>query len=788
MGTSIATGNMAQAIKMNTNVGRVLAQGIAAARTLWLALCFVGFAAGSASAQNFIFDSFVIEGNQRVSDGTILTFGELAPGAGLSTAELNDAGQKIRNSGLFETVDIIPQSSRLLIRVVEYPTINRINIEGNSRIDDGVLLSLVQSQPRRVFTPAQAEADTAAIAGAYAREGRINASVTPRIIRLSENRVDLVFEVAESGITEIERISFVGNRTFSEGRLRRVLETKQAGLFRLLVSRDTFSPERIVADREALNDFYQSRGYVDFVIQNVDVSLTRERDAYLVTYNVREGQRFSFGNITVESEIEGVSVADFADIMRVRTGATYSPVPVDTDVNRLERLAIDLGLNFVQAQPRITRNDRALTLDVTYVLASGPRIFVERIDIEGNGTTFDRVIRNQFELVEGDPLNPRAVQESARRIRALGFFQNVAVETEAGSASNQAVIDVNVVEGPTGTLSFGANFNTDTGAALVASYRQSNFQGRGQRLEIDVSTAESNRKLNFGFTEPQLLSRDLRASVNLSYRTTDSENALYDTETLRFSPALSFPVSDAGRFAVYYALEFADLTGVKKGVDGASIIIQDEEDFGGVWTNSLGYTYTFDNRRTGLNPNAGVILRFGQEFGFGDAQFIKTTALVGAETKVFNEEITLRATIEGALLDYTKGNSRVTDRFFLGSSVMRGFEAGGIGPRDLDTDDALGGTAFSVLRLETEFPLGLPSEYGITGGAFIDYGGVWDIGIDPPDGVNVESNEFIGRTVAGLSIFWNTPIGPLRFNFTEALEAEDFDKTKAFDVTISTSF
>jgi len=775
---------MARAIKMNTNVGRVLAQGIAAVRTLWLALCIVGFAAGAASAQNFVFNSFVIEGNQRVSDGTILTFGGLAPGAGLSTAELNDAGQKIRNAGLFETVDLIPQGGQLLIRVVEYPTINRINIEGNSRIDDAVLLSLVQSQPRRVFTPAQAEADTASITGAYAREGRINASVTPRIIRLPENRVDLVFEVTESGITEIERISFVGNRTFSERRLRRVLETKQAGLFRVLVSRDTFSPERIAADREALNDFYQSRGYVDFVIQNVDVSLTRERDAYLVTYNVREGQRFSIGNVTVASEIQGVSADDFANTVRLRTGATYSPVPVDTDVTRLERLAVDMGLSFVQAQPRITRNERALTLDVTYVLVSGPRVFVERIDIEGNGTTLDRVIRNQFEVVEGDPLNPRAVQESARRIRALGFFQDVAVDTRPGSSSNQAVIDVNVVEGPTGTLSFGANFNTDTGAALVASYQQSNFQGRGQRLEFDVSTAESNRTFNFGFIEPQLLGRDLRASVNLRYRTTDNENALYDTETLRFSPGISFPISDAGRFAVYYALEFADL----KDVSGsASAIIQAEEDFGGVWTNSLGYTYTFDNRRTGLNPNAGVILRFGQEFGFGDTQFIKTTALLGAETKVFNEEITLRATFEGGLLDYTKGNSRVTDRFFLGSSVMRGFEAGGIGPRDFDTDDALGGTAFSVVRLETEFPLGLPSEYGITGGAFIDYGSVWDIGIDP-GGVDVVSNDFIGRTVAGLSIFWTTPIGPLRFNFTEDLQSESYDNTKAFDVTISTSF
>lgn len=763
--------------------GRALTRGVAALRTVLIAVSFTALATIGAIAQSFAFNSFVVEGNQRVAEGTILTFGGLQSGVPLTVAELNTAAQSIRESGLFESVDLIPQGGSLLIRVVEYPTISRINIEGNSRIRDTELLPLIQSQPRRVFTPAQAEADTAAIVEAYAREGRINATVTPRIIRQSENRVDLVFEVVESAVTEIERISFIGNRSFSEGRLRRVLETKEAGVLRALISRDTYSPERVAQDREVLTDFYRSRGFIDFVLQNVDVGLTRERDAYLVTYNIREGQQFSFGNVSVSSEINGVNAADFQDVVRVRTGATYSPVPVEDDITRLERLAVQRGFRFVQAEPRLTRNARDLSVNVEYVLVSGPRIFVERVDIEGNGTTLDRVIRNEVGLVEGDPLNPREVEESARRIRALGFFQDVAVNTRPGSSDSQVVIDVNVEEGPTGTLTFGANYNTDTGVGLVASYSQSNFQGRGQRLDFDLSTAESNRRFSFGFTEPQLLGRDLRGSFDLSYATTDNENALYDTETLRISPAITFPISEAGRLSLFYALEYTDLTDVS---ETASEIIQNEADSGGVWTNAIGYRYTFDNRRTGLNPNAGVVLRFGQEFGFGDSQFIKTTALAGAETKVLSEEVTLRATLEGGLLSYQEGNSRVTDRFFLGSRLMRGFDPGGIGPRDDATDDALGGNAFSVLRLETEFPLGLPSEYGISGGAFVDYGSVWDVG--ETFGFPVIYDEFVGRAVAGVSIFWTTPIGPLRFNFTEPLDVQDRDKTKSFDVTISTRF
>lgn len=768
---------------MHKHVWRVLAQSVEAARRVGFIFFLTIVAANAATAQSVTVGSVTIEGNQRVADGTILTFAGIDIGQTLTTAELNEAAQAIRTSGLFEAVEVVPQGRSLLIRVVEYPTINLINIEGNARLRDAQLLALVQSQTRRVYSPTQAEADTAAITQAYAQQGRINAVVTPRIIRLSENRVNLVFEVIESGVTEVERVSFLGNRTYSEGRLRRVLDTKQAGVFRAVVARDTYSPERIDRDRELLTDFYRSRGYVDFVVQNVDVALTRERDAYLVTFNVREGQKFTFANVSVSSEIAGIDPTQFEGAVRVRRGATYSPVPIDTDVNRLERLALQRGLNFVQVEPRITRNDRDVSVNIEYVLVPGPRIFVERIDIEGNGTTLDRVIRNQFRIVEGDPFNPREITQSARRIRGLGFFQNAAVDTRQGSAPNQVIVDVDVVEGPTGTLTFGANYNSDTGIGLVSSYRQSNFQGRGQRLNFEISTAESNRRFGFGFTEPQLLGRNLRFGVDLSYRTTDNENALYDTEALRLSPSLSFPVSENGRLSTYYALEYTDLSDVS---DTASDIIRDEALVGAVTTNSIGYNYSFDTRRTGLNPNAGILLRFGQEFGFGDTQFIKTTALAGAEAKVFNEEVTLRATIEGGYLSYQDGSSRVTDRFFLNSRVMRGFEPGGVGPRDEDTDDALGGNSFAVARLEAEFPLGLPSEYGISGGLFLDYGSVWDVGETGTS--NVLSNDAITRTVAGASIFWTTPIGPLRFNFTEALDVQEFDNPKSFDVTISTSF
>jgi len=769
---------------MTTKSGRASARGLNLLRIAAALVLMAPWMAAPAQAQSFSFSNVSIEGNQRIEGGTILTYAGIARGETVSAAELNDAAQRIRATGLFESVDVIPQGGTLVIRVVEYPTINIVNFEGNSRLRDEELGAVVRSQSRRVYSPSTAEQDAAAITEAYAQSGRVNAVVTPQIIRRSDNRVDLVFEIVEGGLTEIERISFVGNRNFSDRRLRGVLETKQAGLLRAVIQRDTFVADRIGFDRQVLTDFYRSRGYVDFEVQNVDVALTRERDAYLITFNVREGQQFRVGDFTVVSEVDGADPLDFERALRIRSGAVYSPTLVETDIARLERLAIRQGLNFVRVEPRITRNDRALTLDVEYALVNGPRIFVERIDIEGNNTTLDRVVRSQFTTVEGDPFNPRQIRESAERIRALGYFANADVDAREGSTPDQVVIDVDVTEAPTGSLSFGANYNTDTGLGLVANFTERNFLGRGQQLSFALSTAETNRLLTFNFAEPRLLGRNLRFGLNTRYRVTNNENALYDTETFRFSPSLTFPVSENGRLQVYYAFDYSDITDDTSG----STFIADDAALDGISYNSLGYNYSFDTRRTGLNPNAGVLLRFGQEYGAAsDSSFIKTSVEATAQTRVFNEEVTLRATLEGGLLHFTEGSSLITDRYFLGSNTFRGFEPGGIGPRDADTDDALGGNKYAVARLEAEFPLGLPEEYGISGGLFLDYGSVWDTGIDAPDG-DILYDEFTPRTVIGASIFWTTPIGPLRFNFTEALDAQEQDRTKSFDVTISTSF
>jgi outer membrane protein insertion porin family len=753
------------------------------------AVLFICWLPGSPLAQTtFSFDRFVIEGNQRVDPASIVAFAGLPQGQPLTAGQVNDALQRTLASGFFEDVQFEPRGSTLLIRVAERPTINRISIEGNARLDDDVLLGLLESGSSRVFSPDMAEADALRIVETYEQAGRFGASVSPSIIRRPDNRVDLVFEIVEGNVVEIERISFVGNNSYSDGRLRRVLASKQAGLLRSLVQRDTFIADRIAFDRQLLTDFYRARGYVDFAVLDVASEFSRERNATFLTFTVREGQQFDLGRISVSSQLPEVDAEAYSSVVNIRPGQTFSPVLIQTTIDRLERRATDNQLDFVRVEPVLSRNDRDLTIDVDFQLVRGPRIFVERIDIEGNATTLDRVIRQQFEVVEGDPFNPREIARSAERIRALGYFEVADVETRQGSAPDQVIVDVNVVEQPTGSLSFGASYSVENGIGFAIGFSERNFLGRGQTLSFDLQAGAQSSDSQITFVEPYFLGRDLRFRFQAFYQETDFDNVSYNTRRVGFGTGLTFPLNDTAQLGVTYELSKDTIFGVDA---TTSPIIQREE--GGLYTSAIGYTYSYDTRRSGLNPNAGVLLTFGQEFAGlgGDNNYVRTNARLIAQRTVMNEEVTLRARLEGGAINFLDGGSRVIDRFNSSSSSLRGFASRGIGPRDLDTadQDALGGNYYTVFGVEAEFPLGLPEEYGITGGVFLNAGSVW--GLDDTDGAGGPGSvddSFDLRSAAGVTIFWNTPLGPLRLDFSRAIDKRSFDETQSFNLAISTSF
>ncbi|MCT4684139.1 MAG: outer membrane protein assembly factor BamA, partial [Roseicyclus sp.] len=592
-------------------------------------------------------------------------------------------------------------------------------------------------------------------------------------------------------VVETERISFVGNRAYSDRRLRRVLESTQAGLFRAIIRRDTFIAERIALDRQLLTDFYQDRGYVDFQILSVTPELARGRDAYFVTFNIREGQSFEIGTVTARSEIEGVDAGAYQAAIALRAGQTYSPRLIDNTITRLENLATQQGLRFVRVEPVITRNEAARTLDVEFVISRGERVFVERIDIEGNATTLDRVIRRQFTTVEGDPFDPRAIRQAAERLRATGFFADVQVDGRPGPAADQVIVDVDVEEQPTGSLGFSASFSTDTGVGLAVNFSESNFLGRGQALAFSFNTTDGSRALDFNFTEPQFMARDLSLNLRLFYSETSSQNRNFDTLDIGLRGGLGFPVSEFGRLNVYAGVEQNEISNV----GGVSPIIA--ADAGSRLAAYVGAQYSYDTRDRGIDPTRGVRLQFGTEYAGlgGDAEYLRATFLGIAEQQIMREEVTLRASFEAGAIEALSGNTRSSDRFFLSSRQMRGFEPNGLGPRDLEAtgQDALGGNYMAVARFEAAFPLGLPDEYGISGGVFYDVGTVWgldnrDGGSNGSDGADLVDDSLIWRQTIGLSVFWDTAIGPLRFNFSHPLAFESYDLTREFDLTIEARF
>jgi outer membrane protein insertion porin family len=752
-----------------------------------LSLClFVTSGVHGAMAQDFSFSRIDVDGNKRIETSTIITYSGLVTDQVFGADDLNRAYQNILASGLFESVEVVPNGNRLVIKVNEFPTVNKIAFEGNRRINDTTLRAVVGMQPRRVFNPDKVDTDRAAIAQVYADQGRLAARVTPKIIRRSDNRVDVIFEIFEGAVTEIERIGIVGNKVFSDRRLRRVLDTKQAGFLRLFVRRDTFLTDRIEFDKRLLTDFYNARGYIDFQINDVNAELTEENNAYFVTFNVREGQMFRFGDVTLTSERSDIDVKDFKIAISAETGDVYSPTLMEKNLSRLEARATQLGLDFVRVTPRVTRNDADLTLDVEFVLEQGERVFVERIDITGNTTTLDRVIRRQFRISEGDPFNPRLIREAAERIRVLDFFGNAGVNARAGTQPGQIIVDVEVEEQPTGSLQLGATYSGDNGFGVVIDYSERNFLGRGQTLSFAIRSGIDNQSYEFNFTEPEFLNPELGFNLGLSFGETDNQGAAYDTRNLDITPSLSFPLSEYSRLSVRGNVSATEM--LNPGTVGS--IVENEITRGRLDNAGFGFTYRYDTRGVGLDPSSGIAVIYNQDFGgiAGDkGAFSKSTIRTIGERAIMNDDVVLRGVLEAGLLHHTGGSSRVTDRFFLPATVLRGFEFAGMGPRQRDgtINDALGGNKYTVAKFEVDFPLGLPEEYGMSGGAFYHAGNLWDTGAK---GDELLYDNGAWRHVVGATLYWTTPIGPLRFDFTRALKKETQDEERTFDMSIATRF
>ena len=469
-------------------------------------------------SQEGTISSIVVDGNKRITSETIIAISNVEKGASYSPSQLNSALQLIKKSTFFKTVTVSFENNVLMINVVENPTINTINFEGNSALQDKNLSELIFSRERQTLSISKTEKDADAIASAYSNTGRISASITPKIVELSDNRVDLIFEISEGRITEVEKITFTGNRVFSDFRLKGVIATKQAGIFRRLIKSDTYVEEKLDYDVERLQNFYINKGYIDFEVKAA-VKLTRAKDAFLINYTIKEGQQYNFSEINFDISDVNINKNSLTKLNRIKNGSSFDQRKISKLVEEVDIYLTKNGFNFIEPIPVINRNDTELIMDVEIQLKKTKKIFVERIEVEGNSTTLDEVIRLKFDFAEGDPFNRRKILKAVDKIRGLGFFSNVETNTREGSSPEKVIIEVKLTEKATGSLGVGAGYNSSDGSVFTFNVNERNFLGKGQTVKLDLSSSKIEKQSEIGFEDPSFLGRNLLAGISFGQKT-----------------------------------------------------------------------------------------------------------------------------------------------------------------------------------------------------------------------------------------------------------------------------
>jgi outer membrane protein insertion porin family len=722
-----------------------------------------------------------VEGAQRIEADTVRSYMGMRAGDVISGATLDKALKDLFATGLFADVNLRQDGQDVVVRVVENPIINRIAFEGNKRISNEILSDEVRLRPRVVFTRARVQTDLQRIMDVYRRSGRFSATVVPKVIQLPQNRVDLVFEISEGELTEIRKIAFVGNKHFRDGDLREVIQTRESAWYRFLSSDDTYDPDRLTFDRELLRRHYLANGYADFRVISAVAELTPDSSAFFVTFTVDEGERYKFGKIEITTQLKDLDVEKLQKEQLIQTGDWYNADEVEGLIGTLTDAVGVLGYAFVDIRPRVRRDRENRTIDVTFVIQEGPRVFVELVKISGNVRTLDQIIRREVLLVEGDAFNTSKLRRTRQRIRNLGFFERVEIENKAGSTRDKTVIDVSVKERSTGEISFGAGFSSSSGVLGDASIRERNLLGRGQDLKLGLQIGERQQEIDLSFTEPYFLDKNLSAGFDIFSTSSDLQTeSSFDRDTVGFALRSGYRITEPLSQSWRYTLRQDKITDI---ASDASLAIKEQE--GDFITSSIGQSLLYDKRDSRFNPTKGYSIQLENTFAGlgGDSNYLRNE-LSGTQFYQVSDKWIVNL---GASVGYIVGlgdDIRITDRFFMGGATLRGFEDSGVGPRDTATGDAIGGNWFYRGTVGLTFPLGLPNEFGLRGRIFSDAGSIGE----HDSGIATIADKTSVRMSVGTGILWDSPFGPVNIDFAQAILKENFDETELVRFSFGTRF
>lgn len=751
---------------------------------------FLGISAGGAVAwaqSAPVIRSIQVQGNRRVEPETVRSYLQFSPGSRYDPFKVDESLKALFATGLFSDVRIGLSGTTVIVKVVENPIVSRVAFEGNKEIKDETLAAEVQVKSRAVFTRARVQADVARILDVYRRSGRFAARVEPKIINKEHNRVDLVFEIDEGPKTTVRSISFVGNDSFSDSQLREVVTTTETGILSFLSPTNIYDPDRLSLDRELLRQFYLKNGYADARVVAATADLDRDGQGFFISFTIEEGEQYKFGGIDIETNLTSLDPEAVRGTIETKTGKIYDAAKVDKSLENVTGEVATLGYAFARVRPRIDRDPVARIISITYVIEEGPRVYIERIDIVGNTRTLDSVIRREFRLVEGDAYNRLLVESARKRLVRLQYFKKVTIANEPGSAPDRVIIIVRVQEQPTGEFSVGGGFSSSSGLILDISLAERNLLGRGQFVRLRVLGGFDDLNVDFSFTEPRFLGRNMSAGIDIFFSERDrSDESSFSSKKVGGAIRFGIPLKDDWRISTTYRLVNEEIFDVQ---DDASPAIKNAA--GETLVSSVGYKLTYDARNHPKNPSRGIYFAVGQELAGlgGDVNYIRTQSEVRGFYPV-RKKMVLASRLQGGYITGFGGDDvRILDLFFKGTETIRGFDSAGIGPRDLDTDDALGGKVFAASSLELRFPLPrVPEKFGLSAAVFFDAATLFETG--DLSGLDVSSvgDDSTIRTSTGISLIWQSPLGPLRADIATVLTSESYDEKKAFNFGAATRF
>ncbi len=765
--------------------------------------------------------SIGVEGNRRIEADTIRSYFKSSAGGRLTPTDIDDGLKALIQTGLFQDVQIQHRGGRLVVVVVENQVINRVAFEGNKKMKDEQLQAEIQSKARGALSRAMVQSDTQRITELYRRMGRYDVSVVPKYIEHPNNRVDLVFEINEGAKTSVQAINFVGNHAFSDYRLRDVIKTREHNLLSFLGSGDVYDPDRVEADRDLIRRYYLKNGYADVQVVGVLTEYDPAKKGFIVTFKIEEGQQYRVGSVSFETSIPSLNANSFSGLSRVGVGSVYNAEAVEKSVEEMSIEASRRGYAFASVRPRGERNFEQHTVSIVFSIDEGPRVYIERINIRGNTRTRDYVIRREFDIAEGDAYNRALVDRAERRLKNLNFFQSVKITQEPGSSPDRIILNVDLEEKSTGDFSVSGGYSTSDGFLGEVSVAERNLLGRGLYAKAAVQYGQYARGYSLSFVEPYLMGYHVALGMDLYQRQQLSNNYIsYNSKTLGFSPRLGFQLREDLSLQVRYSISRqeitlpSNLTNCNNNIlytgilynrepgcrnDGeASVPIKMELAQGPVLTSSVGYSLVYNTLDNNQNPTSGFLVTWAQDFAGvgGDVKYIKSTIDAKYYTPIVSDIVGLLRVQGGMLNDWGNNGLRMLDHFQMGPNLVRGFEPLGIGPRDItpnSTQDALGGTKYWGVTAELQMPFWfLPKEVGLKGAVFADAGSLYDYQ-GPTYWPQIDQrvlldNENVVRTSVGVGLIWQSPFGPLRFDYAVPLTKGKNDRVQEFRFGGGTSF